>query len=80
MSSKPSPTNHLLPVAAFDRNQVFSELVIKVARNPTLVKLLESAFVTEERDELANSLHNLLPVEYRGAIKDPWVGFTAYCK
>ena len=80
MSSKPSLTNHLLPVVAFDCNQVFSELVIKVARNPALVKLVESSFVSKERDELANSLRNLLPAECHGIIKDPWVGFTTYCK
>jgi len=80
MSSGPSLTNHLLPVVTFDRKKVFTEPAINVARNPTLLKLLESAFASEERDELANSLYNLLPPECHGIIKDPWVAFTTYCK
>lgn len=81
MSSKSAPLNYLLPVdASYERNQVFDELIAKVACDPTLVNLLECSFIPEERDRLTNSLQNLLPNECCVIIKDPWVAFMTYCK
>jgi hypothetical protein len=80
MAPKPALSNYPLPVATFDRKLVLDELVKKVARDPALVKLLEYSFITEKRNELTGSLHNLLPDESHEFIKHPWLVFTTYCQ
>jgi hypothetical protein len=80
MPQKPALPNYPLPVVIFDCKLVMNELVKQLARDPTLVELLECSFITEKRNELTNSLHNLLPNECHEFIKYPWLAFMTYCQ
>jgi hypothetical protein len=79
-SSLDLPNDPLLGDALFNRIQVFGDLAKAVARNPALVKLLESSFTTEERDHFASLLRDLLPDSCRELVKNPWATFIGYCK